>query len=381
MKNRIKIGIVAILYLVLFFSLPTRVYSQIESGTVIAVESTSATIQTCSEQTIAIQVQDVVNLTGYHLEISFDPAVIEVTNVVNGGFLAPPGESALYEPTNEIDNVNGLVSFGLVQQGDGSGDPGPKSGDGVLIVITFQGVVPQKTSPIEIKADSSMLVKWPDVSEIDFTTSVGSVTTESCPPTGMGIIDYWIPENKPIGTEIGVFFTEDPDVPRDSFTYTLVSGDGDDDNADFLIADSSLLSKKVFNYEDKSIYYIRVRSTDWGDKWFERTFRIYISDEKDPPVADDQNVFTIQETPIDITLTGFNEDGDALTFEIVTDPADGAISGTAPNVTYTPDDGFSGMDSFTFRVCDGEACSDPATVSITVEESEGWDYFFPIFCH
>jgi hypothetical protein len=301
--------------------------------------------------------------------------------VVNGGFLAPPGESALYEPTNDIDNVNGLITFGMVQQGDGLGDPDPKSGDGVLIVITFQGVVPKQTSPIEIESDSSMLVKWPDVSEIDFTTSDGSVTTESCPPTGMGIIDYWIPENELIGTEIGVFFTVDPDVPRDSLTYTLVSGDGDDDNADFEISLSRLPSKKVFNYEEKNIYHIRVRTTDWGDKWFERSFRIYISDENDPPIADDQNVFATQETPIDITLTGSDEDGDALTFEIVTDPVDGALSGTAPNLTYTPGEDLFGDDSFTFRVCDGEACSDPATVSITVEESTGWDYFFPIFCH
>lgn len=379
-KWKLTLGTTTILLvLILALCLPNTAFAGETTHVFVGPDST--TVTTCGTQTVQIQVEHVVDLTGYHLEISFDPAVIEVTNVVNGGFLAPPGESALYEATNEIDNVNGLISFGLVQQGDGSGDPDPKTGDGVLIVITFQGVVPKETSPIEIQADSSMLVKWPDVSEIDFTTSVGSVTTESCPPTGMGIFDYWIPENKPIGTEISVFFTEDPDVPRDSFTYTLVSGDGNDDNTDFEIALSSLLSKKVFNYEDKSIYYIRVRSTDWGDKWFERTFRIYISNENDPPVADDLNVVTMQETPMDITLTGFDEDGDALTFEIVTGPAHGAISGTVPNVTYTPDGGFSGMDSFQFRVCDGEACSDSATVSITVEESEGWDYFIPIFCH
>jgi len=300
------------------------------------VEPNTANVTTCGTQTVEVRVEDVTDLTGYHLEISFDPAVIEVTDVVNGGFLAPQGESALYEPTNEIDNVNGLISFGLVQQGDGSGDPDPKSGDGVLIVITFQGVAPNKTSPITIDADESMLVNWPAADALEFTTADGLVTTESCAPTGMGIIDYWISENKPIGTEIGVFYTVDPDVPRDSFTYALVSGDGDDDNADFEIALSSLLSKKVFNYEDKSIHYIRVRSTDWGSKWFERTFRIYISDENDPPVADDQNVFATQETPIDITLTGSDEDGDDLCYETVTDPADGILSGTAPNVTYTP---------------------------------------------
>ncbi|MFB5601211.1 MAG: Ig-like domain-containing protein, partial [Nitrososphaeraceae archaeon] len=42
-------------------------------------------------------------------------------------------------------------------------------------------------------------------------------------------------------------------------------------------------------------------------------------------------------------------------------------------VTYTPDDDYSGEDSFTFIANDGTAESDEATVSITVEEVEAQD--------
>jgi hypothetical protein len=50
----------------------------------------------------------------------------------------------------------------------------------------------------------------------------------------------------------------------------------------------------------------------------------------------------------------------------VTTPAHGTLSGTAPNLTYTPDSNFNGSDSFTFKANDGHADSNVATVSITV---------------
>ena len=162
-----------LLVLITTLSLPGATFSQAIAHVFVYPAEIVAT--TCGTQTVEVWVEDVVDLTGYHLEISFDPDVIEVTDVVNGGFLAPPGESALYEPTNEIDNDNGLILFGLVQQGDGTGDPVPKTGDGVLIEITLRAVVPNETSAITIDADNSILVDWPDVSPIDFTTSDGSV--------------------------------------------------------------------------------------------------------------------------------------------------------------------------------------------------------------
>jgi VCBS repeat-containing protein len=51
---------------------------------------------------------------------------------------------------------------------------------------------------------------------------------------------------------------------------------------------------------------------------------------------------------------------------MVSRPAHGTLSGTAPNLTYTPDKNFNGSDSFLFKVNDGIADSAPATVSITV---------------
>jgi len=84
------------------------------------------------------------------------------------------------------------------------------------------------------------------------------------------------------------------------------------------------------------------------------------------PVAASQSAETSEETALPITLAGSDEDNDALTFSIITPPAHGALSGTAPELTYTPVAGFSGVDSFTYQVHDGTAPSGEAAISITV---------------
>ena len=543
------------------------------------IDPSTSTATTCGTQTIVVRVEDVVDLTGYHLEISFDETVLQVTDVVNGGFLDGDVGEAIYEPTNAIDNVNGLISFGMVQQNSSTNPLTPKTGDGDLIEITLQALVSNQMSSLTIDLENSILVNWPEVSAIEFTAADGEVNTESCPPTAIelskasvpeneplgtevgilastdpdtgdtftysmiddlnfpdnlafsidgdrlktgdvfdyeektsydikirstdaggqyfeqvltidiedvdeppiavddsystlrneplivdipGVLDndsdpegasliaiktsgppagegavilglngefsynpptdwtgvtsftyrvydgglysmdatvtinvnasnqpptdititgYSIPENEPSGNEIGFFVTVDPDFPHDTFAYELVTGEGDEDNASFEIVGSSLRSGEVFNYEEKQAYSIRVRSTDQGDEIIEKQFTIFILNVNDAPVADNQNIFTEEETDIEITLSGFDEDDDPLEYMIVDYPTEGVLSGVAPNLTYTPGEDFIGGDSFTFQVYDGEAYSAVATVSIIIDEKKGTDYYYPIFMH
>ena len=65
-------------------------------------------------------------------------------------------------------------------------------------------------------------------------------------------------------------------------------------------------------------------------------------------------------------LVATDADGDTLTYTVTSQPADGELSGTAPELTYTPDAGWTGTDTFTFTAYDGSANSDEATVTITV---------------
>jgi VCBS repeat-containing protein len=86
-----------------------------------------------------------------------------------------------------------------------------------------------------------------------------------------------------------------------------------------------------------------------------------------PPTANGQNVSTDEETDLAITLTGSDAENDPLSFSVVNGPSNGALSGTEPNITYTPNENFTGSDSFTFKANDGEDDSANATINITVD--------------
>jgi len=96
------------------------------------------------------------------------------------------------------------------------------------------------------------------------------------------------------------------------------------------------------------------------------TVSITVNPVNDAPTADAQVVSTDEDVPLPITLTGTDPESDPLTFAIGTGPANGVLSGTAPDVTYTPNANYNGADSFTFTVNDGALPSAEATVSITV---------------
>lgn len=87
----------------------------------------------------------------------------------------------------------------------------------------------------------------------------------------------------------------------------------------------------------------------------------------DAPVADPQSAITRQSTSILITLSGSDIDNEALTYSIIIPPEHGALSGTAPNLIYTPAPGYAGLDNFSFVANDGELDSAPATVSIDIQ--------------
>jgi hypothetical protein len=84
------------------------------------------------------------------------------------------------------------------------------------------------------------------------------------------------------------------------------------------------------------------------------------------PVANNASVSTAEDQSRTITLTGSDSDGDSLTFSVLSAPANGTLTGTAPNLTYVPTANFSGADSFTFRANDGITNSATATITITV---------------
>ena len=86
------------------------------------------------------------------------------------------------------------------------------------------------------------------------------------------------------------------------------------------------------------------------------------------PAANAQSVTTAENMAHAVTLTGSDPNSPALplTYTVTVGPTHGMLSGSGPNLTYTPTAGYFGSDSFQFTDSNGTATSAAATVSITV---------------
>jgi len=120
----------------------------------------------------------------------------------------------------------------------------------------------------------------------------------------------------------------------DSFSYTVTDANGDADNADVAVTVS----------EDTNIM----------------------------PVATDDEASTTENTAVSIDVlsndTGLEDAPVIVT--ISTNPTNGSVVVESDNtVTYTPNDAFSGSDSFSYTVTDANGDVDEAEVSIVVSEA------------
>ncbi|MCB9005749.1 MAG: tandem-95 repeat protein, partial [Ardenticatenaceae bacterium] len=92
------------------------------------------------------------------------------------------------------------------------------------------------------------------------------------------------------------------------------------------------------------------------------------------PTATNDAFSTSQDTPLNsapnsVLNNDHDPDGDVLTAVLSTNPVNGALTLNANGTfIYTPNAGFFGSDSFTYRANDGTANSNVATVTITVSQ-------------
>jgi len=88
------------------------------------------------------------------------------------------------------------------------------------------------------------------------------------------------------------------------------------------------------------------------------------------PVANDDGRGANYQTPryVDVLANDTGLDDGGITISIITAPVQGTAIVTADSILYTPAAGFSGIETFTYQVCDADGdCSNNATVTITVK--------------
>jgi hypothetical protein len=102
------------------------------------------------------------------------------------------------------------------------------------------------------------------------------------PPSLVSLSATTVAENQPVGTTVGVLSTSDPDV-GDTFTYTLIADPSLDGTGVFEIVGNQLRTREPLDFEAKSSYRIRVRSTDQGGLHVGKVFTITVTNVNDSP--------------------------------------------------------------------------------------------------
>ncbi|HDS11369.1 MAG TPA: cadherin repeat domain-containing protein [Candidatus Wirthbacteria bacterium] len=160
------------------------------------------------------------------------------------------------------------------------------------------------------------------------------VTTINSAPTDILLSNQEINEGLPVGTQVGILSTTDPD--SSAHTYTLVSGSGSTDNALFSITGNTLRTGTVFEYATRASYLIRVRSTDDGSLSYEKSFTITVRDAISPTGAITINsgaTYTTQQQ-VSLGLTATDNGTQTADLDIRLNTSDNFSGSTWE--TYTP---------------------------------------------
>lgn len=122
---------------------PGRAASQGE--TVVRVSPETVTLFPGETSTIDIEVDNVVRLRGFSIKIGFDPALLEVSNLVFGGFLSSSG----FEMDVDINQDEGYVSYDFAIIGNDV-----QSGSGILFSFDITaGQAPAETDLLVVDSE------------------------------------------------------------------------------------------------------------------------------------------------------------------------------------------------------------------------------------
>ncbi|MFZ5820008.1 MAG: S-layer homology domain-containing protein, partial [Chloroflexota bacterium] len=103
-------------------------------------------------------------------------------------------------------------------------------------------------------------------------------------PTAIRLDNLTVIENLPAATRVGTLSSVDADT-GETFTYSLVTGDGSDDNANFAIQENTLQTTRPLNYLTQISHTVRIRTVDSRGAGFEQAFIISVVDA--PPMFAD----------------------------------------------------------------------------------------------
>jgi hypothetical protein len=188
----------------------------------------------------------------------------------------------------------------------------------------------------ETKSSYSVRIRTTDQIGLFFEKAFTiAVTNANETPTDIILSNNSVAENSPLATVVGTVASVDPDAGN-TFTYSFTTGAGDTDNSSFSIVGNSLRTSTALDFETKSSYSVRVRTTDQGGLFFEKAFTVTVTDVDESPTNILISSNSIPEnSPVASTIGSFSATGSdpaATTFALVPDALDNAKFLLAGNV-------------------------------------------------
>ncbi|MBU6163066.1 MAG: hypothetical protein KGO50_18300, partial [Myxococcales bacterium] len=213
-------------------------------------------------------------------DIALSASSLAENNAAN----ATVGTLSATDPDIQETHIFTLVS--------GTGDT-----DNAAFAVSGSSLLLTGSANFEAKSSYSVRVRATDKGGLIFEKSlVITVTDMNEGPTDIGLSASTVAENNAANAIVGTLSASDVDAGS-THTFTLVSGNGDTDNAAFNLSGNALRLTGSADFETKGSYSVRVRATDNGSLTFEKTFVITVTDMNEAPtIGAISNQTTLEDT-------------------------------------------------------------------------------------
>jgi len=162
----------------------------------------------------------------------------------------------------------------------------------------------------------------------DYHTATIKVIGVNDAPTDIAIKNIAYSDYRTLSNAVATLTTADPDS-GDSFTYSLVNGTGNEDNAAFTLNGDKLTLNPTYQHAANTPYHVRVRSTDAAGAYIEESIEF---------------VKGVQNKPITVSsLSNLLSVGNGV---------NGTVAIVNNQTVFTPDAGFLGNASFDYTKSD-----------------------------
>ncbi|MNS00982.1 hypothetical protein D3C72_322560 [compost metagenome] len=285
---------------------PVLAYSITTGGPLAAGDSfTGALARTSGENVATYAINQGSLSAGANYAISY----------VGDNFAITPKQLTITADNKEMFEGDAVPALTVSYNGFANGDDNNS--------LTAQPAVSTTATSASLTGDYTITANGAVSTNYTITYVGGTMKVKAAAPTDIMLATATLYENRPAGSSAGSLSSTSGN-PAATYTYSLVPGSGDTDNALFVINGNAINTVGSFDFEQKSTFNIRVRSTTQSNIWLEKTFVITINDVNEKPtidpLSDKELCHTTGEEQIAVTgISAGPESGQTYTLSIQSD--------------------------------------------------------------